>query len=311
MATFNFGGAILSNGAGLLSSPTDGTVTETDNTGQIEPGDAVTFTGFENNIITNAGVGSGGFYLGSIILDGTTFYVFGADADYTSNSNLMFVSDGNPTFDAALEAQIVANSRPSLTAQTACFATGTLISTPDGEGAVEDLQVNDPIMTAGGSANYIKWIGRRTRRTCFDASGLQPVRIGKAALGHGLPHRDLIVTADHGMVIDGYVINASALVNSATIQSVPTAELEDHFIVYHIETENHEAIFANGAPAETFIDVAGRRAFDNYQEYVDLYGAERIIPQVAMPRISSARLVPPAVRNALNRQSMRMLEKIA
>ncbi|MEM9764783.1 MAG: Hint domain-containing protein, partial [Pseudomonadota bacterium] len=98
---------------------------------------------------------------------------------------------------------------------------------------------------------------------------------------------------------DGMVINASALVNGDTIDFVPMAELADSFTVYHVETESHDVILANGAPAETFIDVASRRAFDNYQEYLDLYGHERIIQAQPLPRISSARLVPQAIKARL------------
>jgi hypothetical protein len=54
------------------------------------------------------------------------------------------------------------------------------------------------------------------------------------------------VTADHGMVIDGLVINASTLVNGDTIDFVPISELDDSFTVYHVETVAHDVILANG-----------------------------------------------------------------
>ena len=69
--------------------------------------------------------------------------------------------------------------------------------------------------------------------------------------------------------------------------------------MYHIETENHEVILANGVPAETFVDVVTRSHFDNYQEYVELYGAPKIIPEMPYPRISSARLLPQAIKDRL------------
>ena len=50
---------------------------------------------------------------------------------------------------------------------------------------------------------------------------------------------------------------------------------------------------------ESVIDAAGRAAFDNCQEYLDLYGAERIIPEMDRPRISSRRLVPHAIKDRL------------
>ena len=77
------------------------------------------------------------------------------------------------------------------------------------------------------------------------------------------------------------------------------AELPERVTYYHVEAEDHDVILANGAPAETFIDYLGRKAFDNYDEYVALYGAERIIPEMARPRISSRRLVPEAIKARL------------
>ncbi|KMW56063.1 hypothetical protein AIOL_001015 [Candidatus Rhodobacter oscarellae] len=184
-----------------------------------------------------------------------------------------------------------------------CFAAGTMIATPEGEAAVEALAIGDRVRTADGRDVAVKWLGVQTHRAAAVnlplPEGAQPVRIRAGALGGGLPHSDLTVTADHGMVIDGMVINASALVNHDTIDFVPLSELEDSITVYHIETEAHDVILANGAPAETFLDAAGRAAFDNYQEYLDLYGAERIIPEMAMPRISSARLLPQTIKDRL------------
>jgi len=108
--------------------------------------------------------------------------------------------------------------------------------------------------------------------------------------------RDLVLTADHALLIDGLLVNAGALVNGTSIDYVPLSELGESYTVYHVETENHDVILAEGAPAETFIDYAGRQAFDNYGEYVALYGEERIIPEMAYPRVSSARMLPSAMR---------------
>ncbi|MGP6085696.1 Hint domain-containing protein [Antarctobacter jejuensis] len=180
-----------------------------------------------------------------------------------------------------------------------CFAAGTRISTPDGTAAVEDLTIGDDILTEDGRCVLVKWIGRQTVRTAFAASKRQLVRLRAGSLGHGLPNADLTVTADHGMVLDGYVINASALVNGDSINWVQSAELGNSYTVYHVETEAHDVILANGAPSETFIDYADRRAFDNYLQYLDLYGAERVIPEMARPRISARRQLPLAIRDRL------------
>ncbi|WP_050529109.1 Hint domain-containing protein [Pseudaestuariivita atlantica] len=184
-------------------------------------------------------------------------------------------------------------------AYTYCFAAGTLIATPDGEIAVETLSIGDLVIDQHGNTVPVKWIGRQTVHKLFSGQRMQPVRFRAGALGHGLPHSDLVVTGDHGMMLDGLVINASALVNGNTIDWVPMAELPDQNTYYHVETENHDVILANGAPAETFIDYADRAAFDNHDEYLALYEAERIIPELPHPRISAARHLPAHIAQRL------------
>ncbi len=180
-----------------------------------------------------------------------------------------------------------------------CFGEGTLMETDTGQCAVETLQIGDVVQTADGRAVAVKWIGSQTIRKLFSGARAQLVQIRAGALGCGLPTRDLTVTGDHGMVLDGLVINASALVNCGSVDWVPLAEIPDRFMFYHVETQAHDVILADGTASETFEDVAGRMEFDNHQEYLDLYGAERIIPEMARPRISSRRLLPETIRARL------------
>jgi hypothetical protein len=71
------------------------------------------------------------------------------------------------------------------------------------------------------------------------------------------------------------------------------------YTVYHIETEEHEIILANGAPAETFIDDVSRRAFDNFAEFEALYGDVPEMDELDYPRAMSARQVPETIRRTL------------
>ena len=183
---------------------------------------------------------------------------------------------------------------------THCFAAGTMIRTPRGDVAVEMLTNDHEVLTQNGTAVKVKWIGRQSLRRMFSGlKALNMVRMEAGALGDGLPETELTVTGDHGMIVEDLVINASALVNGTTIKQIPIADLPERFTVYHVETENHDVILANGAPAETFVEIPGRKGFDNYAEYLDLYGCERIVPEMKMARISSRRLVPNAIQSRL------------
>ena len=214
-----------------------------------------------------------------------------------------YVAQSNDTTTLYLFANVEASDGQSITALdepfAVCFLEGTMIATPEGERTVESLAIGDVLLKADGSFVKVKWIGRQRLNRFFASDRLLPVRIAAGALGDGTPNRDLLVTADHGMVLDGLVVNASALVNGVTITYEPKSRLPSTITYYHIETEEHDVILANGAASETYIDYVGRSVFDNYAEYLELYGNDRSLAEMERPRVSAARLLPPAIRARL------------
>jgi hypothetical protein len=156
---------------------------------------------------------------------------------------------------------------------SACFMRGTLIATPDGEALVESLTIGDLVSTLDGVARPVKWIGRRAFKRAFvgPRSEASPVCITKGALGSGLPHSDLYVSAKHAMFFDGAFVRAEDLVNDTTILRDRECETIEYF---HVELDTSDVIFANGSATETFANHNSRRMFVNWQEYVDLYGGE-------------------------------------
>lgn len=239
---------------------------------------------------------SAGFtYTGyTITVSGVAYPVFDTSGQY------VVMLDQNGTTQNLIGASGTSDPYSAETAAYLCFAAGSLIATPEGEREVEHLQIGDRVTTQEGRAVSVKWIGRQTVSTRFGpAERLMPVRFEAGSLGEGLPHADLTVTADHGMLVDGVICHAGALVNGETVTRVPLAEMGEHYTVYHIETENHEIIFANGAPAETFIDNAGRRAFDNFAEFEALYGDVPEMEELSYPRAMSARQVPARIKALL------------
>ena len=176
-----------------------------------------------------------------------------------------------------------------------CFATGTTILTPDGERAIETLKPGDRVMTHDGRSTPAIWVARQTvANPRFVELGRKPVRIDAGALGPDLPNRPLTVTADHALLFGDMLVNAGALAEDGTpIRFLPLSEMPTKFIWWHVELENHEVVLANGGvPAESFIDYVGRSGFDNYDEYLDLAGADRLIPEMPFVRLSARRLLP-------------------
>ncbi|WP_376094433.1 Hint domain-containing protein [Roseomonas sp. CCTCC AB2023176] len=179
-----------------------------------------------------------------------------------------------------------------------CFMPGTLIATPRGEVAVEDLRRGDLVTTSSGASEPVRWIGRQTVSRLFgDPARVLPVRIRAGALGGGLPKRDLFVSGDHALLVDGLLVQAGALVNGSSIlreEDVPTV-----FTYLHVELSDHSLLLAEGTPAETFIDNVDRAAFDNWAEHEALSDAPAPMTELDVPRVRSARQLPPATRARL------------
>jgi len=107
-------------------------------------------------------------------------------------------------------------------ANVSCFAPGTLIDTPSGARPVEDFAPGDLVLTADGGAVPVRFnLCQSLAKRAVLPERLEPVKIAAGALGGGLPRRDLVITADHGMILDELVINAAALVNGNTIAFLP------------------------------------------------------------------------------------------
>jgi hypothetical protein len=153
------------------------------------------------------------------------------------------------TFDAATGTVIFA-----------CFLRGTRVATPAGEVAVEDLRPGDEILTLNQGRTIIKWIGRRVLdpKTIERPRDALPVRVRQHALAENVPHRDLLMSPDHSLFLDGSLIPVKLLINGTTIVQEGQDEPFEYF---HIELEKHDVIMVEGAFAETYLDLGNRQMF--------------------------------------------------
>ena len=167
-----------------------------------------------------------------------------------------------------------------------CFGRGTLIQTPAGEIAVEDLAAGDQVVTQDSGVQTIRWIGSRELTTNPKTA---PIIIGKGALndlnGDPLPKLDLTVSPQHRMQISNWraelmfgepsvLVAAKHLINGDTIYVSPMDAIE----YFHILFDKHEIVFANGCPSESFHP--GQQGFgtmpeESRKEIYDLFPALR------------------------------------
>ena len=197
----------------------------------------------------------------------------------TVANGVLTIKDGSTT-DAVFDTPDLANfSRVTLSADgtgtavtvaAPCYCPGTRIMTAAGEVPVETLAIGDWLVTASGEHRAVRWIGRRSYGGRFVAANpnLQPVRFRAGSLGGGLPRRDLLVSPEHAMFIDGILVPARCLLNGAGI--VRERGL-DQVVYIHVELDTHDVLLAEGAPSESFMDDDSRFLFHNAAEFATLY----------------------------------------
>lgn len=157
-----------------------------------------------------------------------------------------------------------------------CFGRGTLILTDQGEVPVEDLATGDLVVTANG-ALPVKWIGRQTMKRNASASwhpSVLPIRVSRFAIDDQTPQRDLYLSQEHCLLIDGVLIPVKYLVNGSSIAFDDDAKMSETIEYFSLELDSHEVVLAEGTAAETFRHWGGQIAWDNLGDYQDLYGSE-------------------------------------
>lgn len=200
--------------------------------------------------------------------NGDKITLVGASAATLSNGVLTFTYPGLlglPT-TAAFDLQgIPAGSSITFDNNTdtvvfACFLRGTRIATPYGEVAVEDLRAGDMVLTLNKGRAPIRWIGRRVLDPLMmdRPRDAWPIRIRKGALTENVPHRDLLVSPDHCMLVQDVLVPAKLLVNGTTIVQ---EERHEPFEYFHIELDSHDVLIAEGMLSESYLDLGNRHMF--------------------------------------------------
>jgi hypothetical protein len=268
------------------------------------------FYGVVQNFYNFVGVGSDQILVGGSATNNSLFVtdvngnVAPIGGDHT---NFIYVSVYNgPTLIDRIDMGSYANAvsvgfisgsqRTTLvTTETICFMAGTMIRTPDGEVAVETLKRGDLVLTSDGLVQPVCWLGRQTGSTRFaDPLRVLPIRIKAGALAENVPGRDLLLSPDHAVLVDGALIHAGALVNDTSI--LRETAVPEIFTYYHVELDDHSLVLAENTPAETFVDNVERLAFDNWAEHEALYPEGKSIAELPYPRAKGRRQVPVYVR---------------
>ena len=157
---------------------------------------------------------------------------------------------------------------------------------------MERLVAGDAVVTPSGQKRRVAWIGyrdvepQRHRRP----HEMLPVRVGANAVAPGMPSRDLLLSPDHALLIDGVLIPVRYLCNGATIRQEACARIR----YFHVELDRHDILLAEGLPAESYLDTGNRGGFaDPPGITMALAGFAPPSPQPARP-VRPVRPVRPA-----------------
>jgi len=157
--------------------------------------------------------------------------------------------------------KLVQNGLSDTLLEVACFTEGTRILTTSGEVPVEALGVGAVVPTLlGGGVRRVVWVG------CTEVDldrhpapeRLLPVRVQAHAFGPDAPHRDLLLSPDHSVWIDGALVPIYLLLNGSSIRREPATGYVRYF---HVELDRHEVLLAEGLPAESYLDTGNRALF--------------------------------------------------
>jgi hypothetical protein len=260
--------------AGPAEAPTIATTDTTMTAGQTSAAMTISVTHNDTDdtlgLVTISGVPSGfGFNKGTDQGSGAWTE---AVTDLPSLAIIAPSTDSATLVTLGVTASASENSQSSASATTVnvdivpCYCRGTLILTADGEVPVEALAIGDRVVTLSGDEQRVRWIGQRAYDGRFIAKspGVLPICVAAGALADGVPVRDLWLSPEHSLYIDGFLVQAKHLLNSMTISQADSVDAVEYF---HIEIDDHDVIVADGAPAETYVDCDNRMMFANAAEY--------------------------------------------
>jgi VCBS repeat-containing protein len=197
-------------------------------------------------------------YASNFTIDGDGIFSFDIDRQ------AVFQSGADQTVSFTITGTSGANSDDDTVSVTllVCVAKGTLIETSQGSVAVEDIAIDDQVITRDNGLKTVRWVGcRRLHKPDLMAHpDLRPIRIRAGALGNARPVRDLLVSPQHRILVsdwrtqlffgqDEVLIPAKALVDQNAITVERNTASVDY---YHILFDTHQIIYTDGAETESF-----------------------------------------------------------
>jgi len=144
---------------------------------------------------------------------------------------------------------------------------GANVRTPCGPRRIEMVRPGDLIVTRSGGLQPVRLIWKRTvtQDMMRQNPGLAPIRLKSRAVGPMMPQRDLVVAADHRLLIPGYRVqgvpdDTCVLIEARELAGTSDAVYVDRSLetvtYYQMVFDSHKVLAANGLPVESFLPSA-------------------------------------------------------
>lgn len=218
--------------------------------------------------VGNTGTLSDGDITNNDRIDLSAFYddIWELTADYRDDGILNQSNDGvggadysdNASFGSGgLVVVGATGTKASFTVENTgvvCFASGTRILTETGDRRIDTLRAGDRVVTRDNGVQTLRWIGRRhlDRVALAQNPKLRPILLSADLTGGDAP---LTVSPQHGVLFQ--VDGEERLVRAVHLAGLEggTARIMQgcRQVTYlHLMFDDHQILFANGAPSESF-----------------------------------------------------------
>ncbi|SEN58081.1 Hint domain-containing protein [Paracoccus alcaliphilus] len=195
-----------------------------------------------------------------------------------------------------------------------CFTRGTMIATPHGEVAIEDLREGDLVLTKDHGPQPVRWIGSTNVNAMQMALNekIRPIRIKAGALGDNSPASDLVVSPQHRVLVRSKIAQRMFGTSEILVAARQLLQLDGIDIAgdlagveyFHMLFDRHEVVVSNGAETESLftgpqaLKALGRAAQEEiFTIFPELRDAGAVI-EAARPMVSGRKGRKLALRHA-------------
>ncbi len=197
----------------------------------------------------------------------------------------------------------VAPATPSFEDAFASFARGTLIHTPNGPTAIEDLTPGDMVETAQNGAKPIQWIGSIAIHPGLAGQGEENAtltRVTADSFGLGRPMPDLMLGSRARLLFRN--TGCEDICGSETAYAPASAFIDGYSMInvrpvssvrlYHLAVQDQETILANGLEMESYhpgVQTDSMLDLDVRETFMAMFPHARTIQdfgQMRLPRLT-------------------------